>query len=196
MGIGITIDRPTEGGEAGGGAQALLVVTAPTNLADRATPDDVSAYSRALRTSPLPAPNLEGLPPTGYEQDVEGLFDRAENPWARKWVRCPFRCCWVCRGKDVQSWMDVLAQLVVFKEKSGGCTIVPKSWGKKMNKKFGTKQAPDWWSEELGKWACQQRTFGKAFKKPASKRSPTEKRYAKNTTRRRVALLDGIGCLT
>ena len=25
-------DRPTEGGEAGGGAQALLVVTAPTNL--------------------------------------------------------------------------------------------------------------------------------------------------------------------
>ena len=63
-----------------------------------------------------------------------------------------------------------------------------------MNKKFGTKQAPDWWSEELGKWANQQRTFGRAFKKPASKRSPTEKRYAKKTTRRRVALLDDI-CL-
>ena len=92
------------------------------------------------------------------------------------------------------AWAKLLAQLVVFKEKSGGCTIVPRSWGKKMNKKFGTKQAPDWWSEELAKWANQQRTFGRAFKKPASKRSPTEKRYAKKTTRRRVALLDDI-CL-
>ena len=36
-----------------------------------------------------------------------------------------------------------LAQLVVFKEKSGGCTAVPASWGKKMYNKFGLKQAPD-----------------------------------------------------
>ena len=93
-------------------------------------------------------------------------------------------------------WAKLLAQLVVFKEKSGGCTIVPRSWGKKTNKKFGTKQAPDWWSEELGKWANQQRTFGRAFKKPASKRSPTEKRYASQTTKRRVALLGGIGFFT
>ena len=85
---------------------------------------------------------------------------------------------------------------MVFKEKSGGCTIVPKSWGKKMNKKFGTKQAPDWWSEELAKWANQQRTFGRAFKKPASQRSKAEKKYASKTTKRRVALLDGIGFFT
>ena len=93
-------------------------------------------------------------------------------------------------------WAKLLAQLVVFKGESGGSTAVPARWGKKMNKKFVTKEAPDWWSEELAKWANQQRTFGRAFKKPASKRSPTEKRYAKKTTRRRVALLDGIGCLT
>ena len=42
-----------------------------------------------------------------------------------------------------------------------------------------------------------QRTFGKAFKKPASERSPTEKTYyAKRTTKRRAALLDGIGFFT
>ena len=68
-------------------------------------------------------------------------------------------------------------------EKSGGC-------------KFGIKEAPDWWSEALAVWANNQRTYGKAFKKPASKRSPTEKRNAGKTTRRRVALLDGIGLLT
>ena len=61
--------------------------------------------------SPLPTPNLDGLPPTGYEQDVVGLFDRAQNPRARKWTRCPFRCRWVCRGKDEQRWMELLAQL-------------------------------------------------------------------------------------
>ena len=35
-----------------------------------------------------------------------------------------------------------------------------------------------------------------AFKKPASQRSSAEKTYAKNTTERRVALLDGIGLFT
>ena len=90
------------------------------------------------------------------------------------------------------AWAKLLAQLEVFKEESGGCTAVPQSWGKKMNKKFGTKEAPDWWSKALGKWTSQQRAFGRAFKKPASKRSPTEKRNAGKTTRRRVALLDGI----
>ena len=190
-------DRPTGGDEAGGGAQALLVVTAPTNLADRATPSDVSTYSRALRKSPLPTPNLEGLPPTGYEQDVEGLFDRAENPRARKWTRFrPFRCRWVCRLKDEQSWMDVLAQLVAFKEGSGGRTDVPQSWGPTIQKKFGLKKAPDWWSKALGAWTNNQRTYGKAFKKPASQRSKAEKEYAKNTTKRRVALLDDIGFFT
>ena len=69
------------------------------------------------------------------------------------------------------AWAKLLAQLVVFKEESGGCTAVPKSWGKKMNKKFGTKEAPDWWSKELAAWTNQQRRFGKAFKKPASERS-------------------------
>ncbi len=63
--------------------------------------------------------------------------------------------------------------------------------------KFGIEEAPDWWSEELAAWTGNQRRFGKAFKKPASERSATEKTYAKNTTRRRVALLDaGIGCFT
>ena len=97
---------------------------------------------------------------------------------------------------NATAWAKLLAQLVVFKEKSGGCTAVPRNWGKKNQAEFGIKQAPDWWSEELGKWTNNQRNFGKAFKKPASKRSPTEKRYAKKTTRRRVALLDGIGFLT
>ena len=92
-------------------------------------------------------------------------------------------------------WAKLLARLVVFKEESDGCTTVPRSWGKKMNKKFGVAQAPDWWSEELAKWASQQRTFGKAFKKPASERSKSEKTYAGKTTERCVALLDGIGCL-
>ena len=100
------------------------------------------------------------------------------------------------RDPNATAWAKLLAQLVVFKEKSGGCTAVPASWGKKTNKKFGTKQAPDWWSEALAAWTNNQRKWGKAFKKPASKRSPTEKRNAGKTTRRRVALLDGIGCLT
>ena len=92
--------------------------------------------------------------------------------------------------------MDVLAQLEVFKEESGGCTAVPRSWGKKMNKKFGVTEAPDWWSGELGIWTNDQRTFGKAFKKPASQRSSAEKTYAGQTTKRRVALLDDIGFFT
>ena len=50
----------------------------------------------------------------------------------------------------------LLAQLVVFKEESGGCTTVPQSWGKKMNKKFGVEEAPYWWSEELATWANNQ----------------------------------------
>ena len=54
-------------------------------------------------------------------------------------------------------------------------------------------EAPDWWSEALATWSHQQRTFGKAFKKPASKRSAAEKTYAGKTTERRVALLDSIG---
>ena len=92
--------------------------------------------------------------------------------------------------------MKLLAQLEVFKEESRGCTAVPKSWGKKMNNKFGTKEAPDWWSEALGMWTNGQRTFGKAFKKPASGRSPAEQTNAGKTTKRRVALLDGIGFFT
>ena len=94
-----------------------------------------------------------------------------------------------------QRWMELLAQLVTFKEKSGGCTV-SQSWGKKMYNRFGIKVAPDWWSEELAKWANNQRNFGKAFKKPASERSKSEKTYAKKTTKRRVALLDGIGFFT
>ena len=90
--------------------------------------------------------------------------------------------------------MDLLAQL--FKEESGGCTAVPTSWGPTIQAKFGIKQAPDWWSEELGKWTNNQRNFGKAFKKPASERSKAEKKYASKTTKRRVALLDGIGFFT
>ena len=49
---------------------------------------------------------------------------------------------------------------------------------KKMNKKFGARGAPDWWSEELATWANNQRTFAKAFKKPASERSKAEKTFA------------------
>ena len=94
------------------------------------------------------------------------------------------------------AWAKLLAQLVVFKEESGGSTAVPQSWGKKMNKKFGVvEEAPDWWSKALATWTNHQRTYGKAFKKPASQRSSAEKEYAKNTTERRVALLDGIGFL-
>jgi len=89
-----------------------------------------------------------------------------------------------------------IAQLVVFKEESGGCTDVPRSWGKIMNKKFGVTEAPDWWSEALGVWTKDQRIYGRAFKKPASGRSATEKKYASKTTKRRVALLDGIGFFT
>ena len=84
----------------------------------------------------------------------------------------------------------------MFKEESGGCAAVPQSWGKRMNKKFGVTEAPDWWSKALGAWAKNQRTFGKAFKKPASQRSEAEKANASNTTKRRVALLDGIGLFT
>ena len=94
------------------------------------------------------------------------------------------------------AWAKLLAQLVVFKEESRGSTAVPHKWGKKMNKKFGTKQAPDWWSEALATWASNQRQYGKAFKKPASERSATEETYAGRTTERRVALLDGIGFFT
>ena len=86
----------------------------------------------------------------------------------------------------------MLAQLVVFKEEARGCTTVPRSWGKRMNKKFGVTEAPDWWSKALATWTNHQRTYGKAFKKPASQRSSAEKEYAKNTTKRRVALLDDI----
>merc|ERR1711969_331166 len=45
-------DLPAEGEEKRG-AQALLVVTAPTNLEEPAIPGDVSAYSSALRERPL-----------------------------------------------------------------------------------------------------------------------------------------------
>ena len=78
---------------------------------------------------------------------------------------------------------------------SAGCTAVPQSWGKKMNKKFGVEEAPDWWSKALATWIKNQRAFGRAFKKPASERSATEETYAGGTTERHVALLDGIGCL-
>ena len=50
-------------------------------------------------------------------------------------------------------------------------------------------------SEALAVWAKNQRQYGKAFKKPLSERSKSEKTYVKNTTKRRVALLDGIGFL-
>ena len=50
------------------------------------------------------------------------------------------------------AWAKLLAQLVVFKEELGGCTTVPQSWGKKMNKKLGVEEAPNWWSEELATW--------------------------------------------
>ena len=89
--------------------------------------------------------------------------------------------------------MELLAQLVTFKEESGGCTAVPTSWGPTIQAKFGIEEAPDWWSEELATWAKNQRQYGKAFKKPTSERSKSEKTYAGSTTERRVALLDGIG---
>ena len=59
--------------------------------------------------------------------------------------------------------------------------------------KLGIEEARDWWSEELAAWTGNQRRFGKAFKKPTSERSAAEKTYAGRTTRRRVALLGGIG---
>ena len=40
------------------------------------------------------------------------------------------------------------------------------------------------------------RLITKSFKKPASQRSSAEKTNAKNTTKRRVALLDDIGFFT
>ena len=70
---------------------------------------------------------------------------------------------------------------------------MPERWGPTTQAKFGIEEAPDWWSEELAKWASNQRINGRAFKKPTSERSKTEKTYAGRTTRRRVALLDGIG---
>ena len=85
---------------------------------------------------------------------------------------------------------------MTFKEKSGGCTAVPTSWGPSIQAKFGITEAPDWWGEALATWAKNQRTYGKAFKKPASERSKSEKTYAKNTTKRHVALLDGFEFLT
>ena len=94
------------------------------------------------------------------------------------------------------AWAKLLAQLVVFKAESGGCAAVPRSWGTKMNSKFGVTEAPDWLSKELGAWAANQRKFGKAFKKPTSQRSSAEKTYAGQTTKRRVALLDDIGFFT
>ena len=68
--------------------------------------------------------------------------------------------------------------------------------GPTIQAKFGIEEAPDWWSEELAKWASNQRMYGRAFKKPASERSATEQAYASKTTERRVALLDGIEFLT
>ena len=56
--------------------------------------------------------------------------------------------------------------------------------------------APDWWSEALAVWANTQGKYGKAFKKPARDRKGHENTYAGNTTKRRVALLDGIGFFT
>ena len=67
--------------------------------------------------------------------------------------------------------MAVLAQLVAFQEGSGGWTDVPRSWGPKIQKKFGIKKAPDWWSKALGGWTNDQRLYGKVFQKPASQRS-------------------------
>ena len=90
---------------------------------------------------------------------MAGLFDRAQNPRARKWTRCPFRCCWVRHGKDEPRWMGLLAQLVTFQEESGGCTAVPESWGPMIQAKFGLKQAPDWWSEELAVWTNNNRRY-------------------------------------
>jgi len=93
------------------------------------------------------------------------------------------------------------AQLVVFKEESGGSTAVPQSWGKKMNKKFGVEEAPDWWSKALttdGQPAkIREGLQVLKFKKPAWDRKGHENTsYAGNTTKRRVALLDGIGFFT
>ena len=94
------------------------------------------------------------------------------------------------------AFANLLAQPVVFKKHSIGCTAVPQILCKKINDKFGVEETPDWWSGELGAWAMNQRIFGKAFKKPASERSKTEKANASKTTKRRVALLDGIGFFT
>ena len=38
---------------------------------------------------------------------------------------------------NATAWAKLLAQLVVFKEKSGGCTAVPRNWGKKNQAEFG-----------------------------------------------------------
>ena len=84
----------------------------------------------------------------------------------------------------------------MFKEGSGGRTDVPQNWGPQIQKKFGIKKAPDWWSKALAEWTSQQWVLGKAFKKPTSQRSESEKTYAGRTTERHVALLDGIGFFT
>ena len=88
------------------------VVTAPTNLEERASPDDVSAYSTALQNNPLPTPNLDGLPKTSYEEDVGLLFDRPENPRTRRWSRFgPRRCRWFRGKKDEKGWMKMFKKL-------------------------------------------------------------------------------------
>ena len=77
---------------------------------------------------------------------------------------------------------------------------MPTSWGPTIQAKFGIEEAPDWWSEALAKWTDNQRRFGKAFKKPASERSATEKTYRRQNYRapRRAAgrhRLLGVGVL-
>ena len=74
--------------------------------------------------------------------------------------------------------MREFAQLVAF-EVATGSTDVPKSWGPKAQEKFDSKEEPEWWSKELGKWVSNQRNY----------------RKNKNAclTERRIALLDGIG---
>ena len=78
----------------------------------------------------------------------------------------------------------------------GSCTCANKPTRHYLHTSSYPPLARDWWSEELGAWASQQRIYGKAFKKPTSQRSESEKTYASKTTERRVALLDGIGFFT
>ena len=64
---------------------------------------------------------------------------------------------------------------VLAKEKSGGARLVERGAGR------------------MGEHPGEIR---EGFKKPARDRKGHENTYAGNTTKRRVALLDGIGCLT